>query len=95
MIVFIDSIDGTYAGVPGVRWQMTFDLEWICENAGKRVTVYSYVYHKNLSYVAFPMNKVKKALRLCYLYSDNEKREVIKDFLANYPKMLKIWEKLP
>lgn len=95
MIVFLDSIDGPYAGVPGVRWQMTFDLKWICDNAGKRVTVYSFELRKNISYVAFPMNKVKIALRLCYLYSDDEKRKAIKDFLSNYPKMLKIWEKLP
>ena len=79
----------------GVRWQAEFDLKWICDNAGKRVSVYSFQRRKLIYYVAYPMNKAKKALRLCYLYSDNATRERIKDFLSNYPKMLEIWEKLP
>lgn len=91
MTVFIDSTNEIYTGI---KWHLEFNLKWICENAGKRETVYSYEKHKNISYVAYPMNKAKKALRLCYLGSDDDKREEIKDFLSKYPKMLKIWEEL-
>jgi len=74
------------------QWKIVFDLKWICDNAGKRVKIFSYYQCKYIICAAYPMNKAKRALRLCYLYSDDEKREEIKDFLSDYPKMLKIWE---
>lgn len=93
MIVLIDSMHGPY--YKEARYQMEIDLKWVAENAGKRVKVYSYHKNKYINYVAYPMKKVKLLLRLIYIYTDDSKRKEITEFLTNYPKLIKIWRKLP
>jgi len=76
-------------------WKMNVDLEYVCENAGKRDFWIDEHYHKH-PYVPFTMNQAKKILKLVYknTLDDEEMQEDIKSYLSKYPKMIKIWEGL-
>lgn len=80
MFVHISSTARMYTGT---RWEMSVDLHYLGHHAGVR------------GEGLIPINKAKKILRLVYLYTNNEDKEEISLYLKRFPKLIKIWEKLP
>ena len=70
----------------GHCWTMTFDLEFICENAGKRVK------DDDGTYTPLTIPHTRKIFKLIRQYKDD--CEDIDEYLKKYPRLLEIWKKV-
>lgn len=69
------------------RWTMTFDLENICDNAGKKLRD-----SDGRLYTTLTIPHTRKILKLIKRYTDD--LDDISEFLKRYPNILDIWEKI-
>ena len=68
------------------HWTMTFDLEFICENAGKRVN------DGDGTYTPLTIPHTRKIFKLIKKYKDD--CDDIEAYLKKYPRLLEIWKKV-
>lgn len=68
------------------RWIMMFNLDFICENAGKRVNDGDGVY------TPLTIPHTRKIFKLIKKYKDD--CDDIVEYLKKYPRLLEIWEKV-
>ena len=70
----------------GHHWTMMFDLEFICENVGKRVK------DDDGTYTPLTIPHTRKIFKLIKKYKDD--CEEIENYLEKYPKLLEVWKKV-